>query len=119
IQPDDFDSFCENPCMDQIYSVTTDYLPPISTNMTTAMVDLSTHSFTLIEERRKISTEQFISEFGGALGLWLGLSLLSLLHIPVFLIVALVERLKSRWAQSVVIVPAASVGGGLDMMSKL
>lgn len=43
-------------------------------------------SFPVFEEKLALSWQEFLAQFGGNLGLWLGLSFASLVHIPVFLI---------------------------------
>lgn len=47
------------------------------------------------EESQLFTTDYLIAQVGGSLGLWLGGSIIAILHIPVFFIAMLIDRCKS------------------------
>src|SRR5262249_19738154 len=59
-------------------------------------LNMQSFTFPLIEEKLALSLEGFISQFGGILGLYIGISFAGLVHIPIFAIRKGVEHFRCR-----------------------
>src|SRR5689334_880579 len=56
--------------------------------------------FPVFEEKLAIDWQTFLAQFGGCLGLYLGISMASLLHIPVFFARQLGKFASKKWLKS-------------------
>lgn len=93
----DCSNLCLPNCEKTVFQVTSQQIVDrASGNFSESRIFISTHVYTIVEERLKSTWESFVGETGGALGVWLGLSFASVIHIPIFGMKALVRSIFHR-----------------------
>jgi len=57
------------------------------------LVYVSSFSYQLFIEQLSLETSEYLSQFGGALGLWLGTCFAAVIHIPIFFLRKGIEKI--------------------------
>lgn len=99
---------CLPDCMIRQFQITVetlnaDTLPANVTEGIYGVITSSSFAYQLFNEVVTMDSGEFLSQFGGALGLWLGISFGALVHIPIFIARKLLEKCLRRRTKKAVV----------------
>lgn len=88
------ESECHSSCESKIYNyIVGDKTSNINRNLTTLRISIQSFIYPVFEDIYLMDPKQFLAQMGGILSLWLGANFMVVLHVCVFWVSAIVERL--------------------------